>query len=327
MPHPSWLWHARTEATVPATWSRAKNVQSHAERVEHENDLGECAVCKSQGATNRRIKEPGRVGCPVCNTWLNVTDEDWVGVLLHQAEKLWRNPKGVAFRPWDVTTPLEGYGSLFGDAWLCLTLGRHNASIILLGASVESTLQEVLRVHKNEHFSGTLGSLVAYVEEEALIDQGLLAFVRLFAATVRNPWQHQKDAEIARGKKIKGKVMTLDKENLAESLISQMKALTRGEVKMDDLDADKDPVARLAVRNAMDESISYPLFNQCWWWTMLVHSRYLKSSNYERMRQRFDVSSPAEVKWKKGKGRVEISAREAPAIQRVLQLRVRDNLS
>lgn len=288
------------------------------------NDLGACAICQAKGQSNPRIKEPGRIGCPVCESWILVSDEDWVAVLLHQAEKLWRNPNGIAFRPWGSATPLEGYGSLMNDAWLCLSLGRYNASIILLGAAVESTLQEVLRVKKNEHFSGTMGGLIGYFQDERLLDRHLIEFAALFASVVRNPWQHQKDAEIARGKTIKGKVMTLDKENLLESLLSQVKAVIDGDVEMDDLHADRDPVARLAIRNAIDEGVAYPLFNQCWWWMTLVESRYLKTSNYDTMRSLHDVANPIEVTWRHGKGRKVMEAREGPAIERVLRYRVKD---
>jgi hypothetical protein len=254
------------------------------------------------GKDSVMVETPGLLACDVCQTRIRIPAKNEIEGILADTE---RRLESMSPDLYSHHVPdLHGHlAAAIEEAWFCIATGRHNAGIVLLGVLVEAVLQEVLWVHRYEAFRGELASLVSYLRHERLVDSKLLQFVDDFRIQIRNRWQHQKDHEIVEGQPVMGAIVSVDRTRIAESLNEAVMEVTEGTKPMSRMTTREHPAIRWVVKMQMDKSISIPLFNAVWTWTLFIHSRYLRTKDYKGLHRRYGNASAA-VEFRQGKRRV-----------------------
>lgn len=261
-----------------------------------------CPICKKMGNDSVMVETPGLLACDVCQTRIRIPAKNEIEALLADTERRLHGTSPALYL--HQVPDLHGHlATAIEEAWFCIATGRHNAGIILLGVFVEAVLQEVLWVHRYEVFRGELASLASYLRHERLVDSKLLHFVDEFRIQIRNRWQHQKDHEIVEGQPVMGALISVDQTRVAESLIEAVKEVTEGTRPMSRMTTREHPALRSVIKMQMDQSISIPLFNAVWTWTLFVNSRYLRNKDFSGLHGKYD-GPPVAVEFKQGKRRV-----------------------
>jgi hypothetical protein len=216
---------------------------------------------------------------------------------------------------------------LLNDAWWNITLHRYNVGILVLGTLLETTLQDVLYVHRYERFKGELRSLCDYLRAQRAIDPKLLEFVDVFRENVRNRWQHQKDHEITAGGSVRGVSITLDTSKPGGGVLEIAEKVKSGELPMQRMTVETDPVVEVILKMQVDEDLAVPLYNKVWMWLNLVSSRYLADRHYKHLHARYNGPPPEWVEYRNGKRRVVHPQGHIGDALNVLNAPVRDDLS
>lgn len=286
-------------------------------------DAPVCGFCLKGGKKGLLRKSRGRWRCDECGEKSPIRDSDWRRQILQDVEDKVKRSNPLLFGP-----RIEGFdgrpAEFLYDAWWNVLVGRHDAGIMMMGAVIEGTLQEVLWVQRYEYFRGPLGPLLSYMSAHFVVDFELLAFAEEFRREIRNVWQHIKDHEIVADASVPVAVV---KFGGVEQLTQELERVKSGEIPMKRRTSADLPFLRDVLKRMINEQISVPLYNQVWQWAMLMASRYLASRHYSALHRMYDSGPPSVVEWKNGERREVPEALNPPHIQRVLKFAIQDRIS
>lgn len=239
------------------------------------------------------IEKHDMIVCPKCQTSIILKAKSPLG----RYEENWKRNAEEVFplvRPLlylnDLANPRLYF--LYEDCYHTLLIGKHNASIVLMGILLEALMKERIWLKLGIYFRGAYGDCLNKIENEKLMDMRDMYFLRKFKDEVRNPYQHADDAQIVESLGFipvipvdvdMGKSVTLQLEKA-------IKNARAGKLKSTLIPA-TDPIVRDFAKREYDRRRALDLFNQVYDFLTVAKVKYFKNKEYEEHRKKFGTKT------------------------------------
>lgn len=179
--------------------------------------------------------------------------------------------------------------NLYLDCYHSLLIGRHTASIILMGVLLEALMKERIELKLGVYLEGSKGTYeqcLRVIEKDKLMDDNDLKFLRDFKEKIRNPHQHSDEKKIAEGVSVGVLAVRLDAKDMEKAA----KEVTSGVLKFDQQPASELPPLRQFAQQEVDQELAIPLFNDVCSFLIRAKNKYFKQEDWEEYHKKYAPS-------------------------------------
>jgi len=247
-----------------------------------------CLRCKKmKGKEVFLVEKHDMLVCPECNTSFFVEGKSPLG---RYAENWQRNAQDVfpLLRPPLYPTELEPrFFFLYDDCYQTLLIGKHNASIVLMGVLLETVMKERIWLKLGIDFRQAYGRCLRKIEQERLMDPKDIYFLKKFKDSIRNPYTHADESQILEGILVPVFPLKLGKDFTLEEFEESFKKARSGKVKPKLVPASDVPAIRSVVKQEYDRRRAKDLFNQVYDFLLSAKIKYFKPEEYEEHHKKF----------------------------------------
>jgi len=216
--------------------------------------------------------------CPKCKNCIFIDLENY--------KKAWyKNAEGIFpfLRP-EITSddlPNPRLLFLYQDCYQALLIGRYNASLVMMGVLLEAVMKERIELKLGEYFSKPFGPCLQKIETHKLMSQEHIFFLRKFKDIIRNPYQHDDEADIMNGIYMPTWPIKFESEISAEAIGDLMKNIRSGKIKPKFLPVSEIPAIRSFAKQSYDQKRAIKLFTEVHDFLIEVCKFYFKECEYQ----------------------------------------------
>ena len=249
----------------------------------------QCIVCKkTKGEEVFMIEKHDMLVCPKCGTSFFIEGKSPLG----RYEENWRRNAEEVFpllRPPLNQADLANSRLffLYEDCYYNLLIGRHNASIVLMGVLLEALMKERISLKLGIDFRGPYGECLKMIEDKKLMEVKDIQFLRKFKDEIRNPYQHADEAMILEGVFVRVWPLQFEGGLSLEKLEQAIEDVKSGRLKPRILPAADIPAIRSPVKQAYDRKRALDLFNQVYDFLLVAKIKYFKQEEYDEHHKKF----------------------------------------
>ena len=250
------------------------------------NDLL-CPVCRKKGEEALMIEEHDMIKCPKCNTSFFITGK----IPLERYFDEWKKNATNVFpmlRPeiYQHDLPIPNLFFLYEDCYFTLLIGRHNASIVLMGVLLEAVMKERIRLKLGKELRQGYGSCLEVIERNKLMDANDILFLRKFKDKIRNPYAHADETMIVEGVLVPVWEIPIEKVVSPSEFEKVMSKIKTGDFKPKLMPATS-PMLRGIIKREYDQRAAMTLFNQVYDFLIIAKMKYFRQEEYDEYNRMF----------------------------------------
>lgn len=260
-----------------------------------ERDEFFCPACKqSRGEDIAMIEKYDLVICPECKTSIIIEGKSPLG---RYAEDWGKNAEDVFpfLRPPLYMNDLANLRLyfLYEDCYHSLLIGRHNASIVLMGVLLEALMKERIWLKLGIYFQKPYGDCLKEIEGERLMDAKDIKFLREFKDKIRNPYQHADEIKIVEdsaGGFVDAYPVLIDiSKSVTPQLEKAIKDAKSGKLRPKQIPP-TDPLVRSLTKQKIDRERVIGLFNQIYDFLLASKIKYFREEDYDEHHKKFGTT-------------------------------------